>query len=95
MVYKKYANCEIMGLAHQAKESFVEIEKKISLVSDDMSSIADEVNDNTREVADEAMTQNSMMGDVKNSVDSLNHVVGSLQDTLGIFSINDNSVENE
>lgn len=110
---------EGMGLAHQAKESFVEIEKKISLVSDDMSSIAeitqkvtdgtaslqsalerissiaDEVNDNTREVADEAMTQNSMMGDVKNSVDSLNHVVGSLQDTLGIFSINDNSVENE
>ena len=47
MAYKKYANCEIMGLAHQAKESFVEIEKKISLVSDDMSSIADEVNDNT------------------------------------------------
>ena len=28
MAYKKYANCEIMGLAHQAKESFVEIEKK-------------------------------------------------------------------
>ena len=41
MAYKKYANCEIMGLAHQAKESFVEIEKKISLVSDDMSSIAE------------------------------------------------------
>ena len=100
-----------MELAHQAKESFVDIKKKIEKVSDEMtnvaaitqevtsgtvslqdalekiSNIADEVNNNTQKVSEEAMVQNGMMGDVMDSVEVLNNVAGELSKILSSFSI--------
>lgn len=52
-----------------------------------ISVIANDVSDSTRDVADEAITQSDMMGEVKESIEALNHVAGSLRDTLGIFNI--------
>ena len=54
-----------------------------------ISSIAETVNDSTREVSDAAMIQIEMMKAVENGIDTLNQVAGSLRDTLGVFSINE------
>ena len=52
-----------------------------------ISGIADGVSDNTREVADEAMTQNEMMGEVTNNIDILNQVAGDLKTILAAFKM--------
>lgn len=52
-----------------------------------ISGIADGVSDNTREVADEAMTQNEMMGEVTNNIGILNQVAGDFKTILAAFKI--------
>lgn len=73
----------VAAITQEVTSSTISLQDALGTIS----GIADEVNDNTREVADVAMTQNEMMREVLNNVDKLNMVAGHLRNSLSVFHI--------